>query len=50
MARPIKETPVLHGSDAERFYQRMENLQPATAEQRQHAMQVFQAVAANTRF
>ncbi len=33
MARPIKETPVLRGKDAERFFQKMENVKPVSAEE-----------------
>jgi hypothetical protein len=33
MARPIKETPVLRGKDAERFFDRMENVKPVSAEE-----------------
>jgi hypothetical protein len=33
MARPIKETPVLRGKDAERFYQKMENVEKVSAEE-----------------
>ena len=30
MARPIKETPILYGKDAERFLYEMENVKPAS--------------------
>jgi hypothetical protein len=33
MARPIKETPVLSGKDAERFFQKMENVKPVSPEE-----------------
>ena len=33
MARPIKETPVLRGKDAERFFDRMENVKSVSAEE-----------------
>lgn len=33
MARPIKETLVLRGKDAERFFDRMENVKPVSAEE-----------------
>jgi hypothetical protein len=33
MARPIKENPVLRGKDAERFFDRMENVKPVSAEE-----------------
>lgn len=34
MARPIKETPVLTGKDAERFEQRLKSVKPVSAEER----------------
>ena len=34
MARPIKETPILYGKDAERFIREMENVKPATEEEK----------------
>ncbi len=34
MARPIKETPVLTGKDAERFVQKLENIKPVSEEER----------------
>jgi hypothetical protein len=33
MAKPIKETPTLTGKDAERFFQRMENIEKVSAEE-----------------
>lgn len=30
MARPIEETPILKGKDAERFLQRMEDVKPVS--------------------
>ncbi|MDE5843488.1 MAG: hypothetical protein K2H35_07130 [Muribaculaceae bacterium] len=34
MARPIKETPILFGSDARRFEERMQNPPKVSAEKR----------------
>ena len=34
MARPIKETPILFGSDARRFEQRMQNPPKVSSEKR----------------
>lgn len=34
MARPIKETPVLSGADAERFLERMLSVEKMSSEQR----------------
>lgn len=33
MARPIKDTPDLTGKDAKRFFDKMENVKPASAEE-----------------
>lgn len=35
MARPIKETPILYGTDARRFEERMQNPPKVTAEKRE---------------
>lgn len=35
MARPIRETPILHGEDARRFEERMKNPPKETKEQRE---------------
>jgi hypothetical protein len=40
MAKPIKETPTLTGKDAERFFQRMENLEKVSAEEVASTMRV----------
>jgi hypothetical protein len=34
MARPIRETPILHGKDAERFVEEMKRVESLTPEQR----------------
>lgn len=33
MARPIKETPILYGKDAERFLNEMKDVKPASEEE-----------------
>ena len=33
MARPIKDTPDLTGKDAKRFFDKMENVKPVSAEE-----------------
>ena len=35
MARPIAETPILYGKDAERFLYNMQHLQPASSEKKE---------------
>ena len=34
MSRKIAETPILYGKDAERFQKAMENVKPASAEEK----------------
>lgn len=34
MARPIRETPILYGKDAERFVEEMKRVESLTTEQR----------------
>lgn len=34
MARPIKETPILYGADAERFVNEMQRVEALSAEER----------------
>ena len=48
MARPIKETPVVTGADAEKFAQRMANVGRATSkdiEEARHAYEMFKAIS-----
>ncbi len=48
MARPIKETPVLTGKDAEKFMKKLENVEPASEEERvdaKVAYEKFKAIA-----
>ncbi|MBR1712700.1 MAG: hypothetical protein IJ722_04795 [Alloprevotella sp.] len=42
MARPIEETPILYGKDAERFLKGMANVKPATKEERAKAKKAFE--------
>ncbi len=42
MARPIKETPVLTGEDAIRFWEAAENVVPATQEEIDRIKQVYE--------
>lgn len=46
MAKPIKETPVLTGEDAIRFWEAAENVVPASEEEKAEAEKLFQAVVA----
>lgn len=42
MARPIKETPVLRGKDAERFEERLKHPHPANDKERQAAKEAYE--------
>lgn len=44
MARPIKETPVLFGSDARRFEERMKNPPKVSDEKREEILHSYNAV------
>lgn len=44
MARPIKETPILFGSDARRFEERMQNPPKVTAEKRVQIRRSYETV------
>lgn len=50
MARPIKETPVVTGKDAERFAARLANPQPASNAEIENARKIYEAVRANSNF
>lgn len=50
MARPIKETPVLTGKDAERFAERMANVGRASAGEIEEARKVYEAFKAISTF
>ncbi|WP_295729951.1 hypothetical protein [uncultured Muribaculum sp.] len=43
MARPIKETPILFGSDARRFEERMQNPPKVSPEKRAQIRQSYEA-------
>ena len=42
MARPIKETPILTGEDAERFVREMEEVEARSKEEREASRKEFQ--------
>lgn len=42
MARPIKETPILFGEDARRFLKEMENVKPASEEEKQRIRKSYE--------
>ena len=44
MARPIKETPILYGKDAERFIHEMENVKPATEEEKKRVRASYEKI------
>lgn len=44
MARPIKETPILFGDDAQRFEERMKNPPKETEEERQRRIKNYREV------
>ena len=43
MARPIRETPILYGKDAERFVEEMKRVESLTPEQRKANRENLQA-------
>ena len=43
MARPIRETPILYGKDAERFVEEMKRVEILTPEQRKANREKLQA-------
>jgi hypothetical protein len=50
MARPIKETPVVSGKDAEAFAKRMENVGHASEKQMEEARKAYEAFKAISNF
>ena len=42
MARPIKETPILFGEDAQRFVERMNQVRRETPEERERRLANFE--------
>lgn len=50
MARPIKETPVVTGADAEKFAQRMANVGHATPKEIEEARRAYETFKAISNF
>lgn len=50
MARPIKETPVLTGKDAELFAEKMSRITPESPEEKDAAKKVFEKFKAISTF
>jgi len=48
MARPIKDTPVLTGKDAERFRWHMDHPSPVSEEEKIRAWQSYEAAKRNS--
>ena len=48
MARPIKETPVLTGKDAERFRWHMDHPSPVSEEEKEMARQAYEMFKQNS--
>ncbi len=50
MARPIKDTPVLTGKDAERFAERLANIKPESEEVKRRGKEAYEALKAIASF
>ena len=50
MARPIKETPVLSGKDAEVFAKRIQNPTPVSQSEKEEARKAYEAFKAISTF
>ncbi len=50
MARPIKDTPVLTGKDAEKFAERLANIKPASEEEKLAAKLAYEKFKAIAKF
>lgn len=50
MAKPIKETPVLTGKDAQRFSGKIANIKPESKEEKEAAKKVFEKFKAIASF
>lgn len=44
MARPIKETPILYGKDAERFIERMNHPRKVSSEERERIRENYEFI------
>lgn len=44
MARPIKETPILYGKDAERFLNEMKDVKPASEEEKKRVRASYERI------
>ena len=44
MAKPIKETPILYGKDAERFIHEMKNVKPASEEEKKRVRASYEKI------
>lgn len=44
MARPIKETPILYGKDAERFLNEMKDVKPTSEEEKQRVRASYERI------
>lgn len=49
MARPIKETPILHGKEAQRFLARMAEGRKETPEQRERRIKNYEKIMKNSK-
>ncbi len=50
MAKPIKETPVLTGKDAQRFSEKIANIKPESKEEKEAAKKAFEKFKAIASF
>ncbi len=50
MARPIKDTPVLTGKDAERFAERLANIIPESEEEKRKCKEAYESLMAIASF
>ncbi len=50
MARPIKETPVITGKDAQRFEEKMQNVVPVSKEEKECARKAYEELKAIASF
>jgi len=50
MARPIKETPVLYGKDAERFEKMISQPRPVSNEEKERARKAYEVMKSISNF